>query len=72
MAIKLRYFSILLSACLVMIAYPLLAADNDTALNAQRTASVWALLLISFSLFLFLLFGLWLVQIGRQLRQKSH
>lgn len=72
METKLRYFSILLSACLLMVEYPLLAADNDTALNAQNSTSVGVLLLISFTLFLSLLFVLWLVQIGRQLRQKNH
>ncbi|WCT09856.1 hypothetical protein [Mucilaginibacter jinjuensis] len=72
METKLRYFSILVSACLLMVEYPLLAADNDVASNAQNTKGVGVLLLISFMLFLSLLFVLWLVQIGRQMRQKNH
>lgn len=72
METKLRYFSILLSVCLLMVEYPLLAADNDAAPNAQNTTSVGVLLLISFTLFLSLLFVLWLVQISRQVRQKNH
>jgi hypothetical protein len=72
METKLRYFSILLSACLLMVEYPLLAADNDAATSPQNTMGVGVLLLISFTLFLSLLFVLWLVQIGRHVRQKNH